>query len=663
MDDIDTEILREIQRKLTLRQLELKLEFVIDRAISNFQRKLTQGLKELSKARVAKVEDASVKTEIEESSVDSEGTTIAININKDASILTNIASPEYSESCIDAIVENPSKMEDESESTETGDFIHNEIPTTETKLLTLPATTLVPIESSNAFLLEGPKLSTGWVVEPYFVLNIFTQKSTSMVGFEGLPLVTMELPLDVFIRFRPGALVLNYLTDFDRKSSLIIHVCKLFDEMPEPDIALRTPLFSDYYLIGNIQHIIFYNAIVMRFVTSPWNGIVVGCSLLFEAQKFMCASIVCGTSVGLLQFGKQVKHAHALRTRGSSERDLCGCSLIIEGKQMCYGMNEGSGVVFNEFLMQYLYGDMLMLGNLVKIKLDEFKDASIYGPNFFRQPCYELDHHDKLKPAWFMASGIILILVAKTLENVIVLIVVPSAEPNFLKSHMLGANNVLGGVPCFILGDKDDFMEGGYMHRLISHFSLELGKSSRNHVLKEPCYDFNDDQFRNILWWLEIVMEPRKGSIVKINCADGVDLVTCWLGIEQLSPTYDAIGLIIKEPFVCLEYFILAYIEENDIRIIARKSILGVQLQMKELVSIKMLAKMFSWIGTSSWVFTHIAKNSAALMNFERSENNWIGDSSTFNAYGLVVLNFSPRKPLGATQQQDYGFFKAWERP
>ncbi|OMO61961.1 UBA/THIF-type NAD/FAD binding protein [Corchorus olitorius] len=186
--------------------------------------------------------------------------------------------------------------------------------------------------------------------------------------------------------------------------------------------------------------------------------------------------------------------------------------------------------------------------------------------------------------------------------------------------------------------------------------------------LRGLCYDFDDDQFGNILWCLEIVVEPSKGGIAKINCVDGLNLVTCWLGIEQVSPTYDVIGLIIKELFVCLEYFMAVNIEENDIRTIARKSFLGVQLQMKQLDSIKMLAKMLSWIGTSSWFFIHIAQNSnmllvvAALMNFERFENNWIGDPSTLVAYGFEVLNFSRRKPFSATQQQDYGFFEAWER-
>ncbi|OMO62681.1 auxin-responsive family protein [Corchorus olitorius] len=100
LDYIDTEILREIQRKLFLRQLELRLDCIFDRAISNFQRKLNQGLKELFNARVAKVEDASVETEIEESSLDSECTTIAeTNINHDASVFTQLQlSPDVTSS-------------------------------------------------------------------------------------------------------------------------------------------------------------------------------------------------------------------------------------------------------------------------------------------------------------------------------------------------------------------------------------------------------------------------------------------------------------------------------------------------------------------------------------------------------------------------------------
>ncbi|OMO86769.1 hypothetical protein CCACVL1_09471 [Corchorus capsularis] len=151
---------------------------------------------ELSNARAATIDDATAASKTENSAFDSEDTAVA----------TWFDPTEYSELCV-STVENPSKMEDESESTETGDFIQDAIPTIETKLLTLHAAMLVPIELSNAFLLEGPKLSTGLVVEPYFMLNTFTQKSTSMVGFKGLPLVMMELPLDVFIGFWPALCV------------------------------------------------------------------------------------------------------------------------------------------------------------------------------------------------------------------------------------------------------------------------------------------------------------------------------------------------------------------------------------------------------------------------------------------------------------------------
>ncbi|OMO88598.1 hypothetical protein CCACVL1_08298 [Corchorus capsularis] len=189
MDDIDIGILREIQRKLFLRQLELRLDCVFDRAISNFQRKLNQGLKELSNARVAVRDDAPVTREIEVSSLDKEGITVATNINGEAATFTQLQlppnvsplKPELLEPIGESPLEEPNlaTKEEQSESIKSGDFIDDAIPATDTKLLMPPAATLVPIESSNAFLLEGPKLSTGLVVEPHFVLNISTQKSTS----------------------------------------------------------------------------------------------------------------------------------------------------------------------------------------------------------------------------------------------------------------------------------------------------------------------------------------------------------------------------------------------------------------------------------------------------------------------------------------------------
>ncbi|OMO69263.1 hypothetical protein COLO4_29163 [Corchorus olitorius] len=645
MDYIDTKILREIQRKLFLRQLELRLDCIFDRAISNFQRKLNQGLKELSNARVAEVEDASIETEIEESSLDSECTTIAeTNINHDASVFTQLQlSPDVTSSkseLIEPIEE--SQLEEPKVNINLEVERHSKVDEiiSENPKATFLRFEEISLQGQHHFKPQAGNVAC-YFPERIDGLAFKGCKGTLARIIAQKQAITTEHYPEVFIGFRPSGLVRNYLIDFYRKPSLIIHVCKLFDEMPEPDIALRASLVSVHSLIGNIiktldmieespwriPHGILYNAIVMRLVTSPLNGIVAfiyGCSLLFEdgkmhlvgvkVEKFMCASIVCGISVGLLQFGKQVKHA--LSTRGSSERDLCGCSLMIEARKMCYGMNERSGAACNDLLMQYLYGDMLMLGNLVKMKLDEFKDASICGQNFFREPYYELGNHDKLGPAWFMAGGISLILVAKTVKDVIVLIIViPPAEPKILKSHMLGENNVLGGVPCFILEDKDDFMEGGYMHSVISHFSLKLGKSSSYHILflvksyhilKEPRYELDDEQPWNSLWCLEIVVELRKRGIVlgliailwksytllttygaddlktirvKINCADGVDFLTCSLEIEQLSPAYDAIGLILKEPFmgrIC------------GIRNIERKFFLGGSLQMQEQATKKM---------------------------------------------------------------------------
>ncbi|OMP14131.1 Heat shock protein Hsp90 [Corchorus olitorius] len=104
-------------------------------------------------------------------------------------------------------------MEDQSESTENGELIDDGIPPANNKLLTpLPAlnlTTPLPMESFKEFWLGGQKISTGVFVKLDSTIKVIPKSWKKCLAFTGsvdreLLQVTVELPLDVFIRFCPG---------------------------------------------------------------------------------------------------------------------------------------------------------------------------------------------------------------------------------------------------------------------------------------------------------------------------------------------------------------------------------------------------------------------------------------------------------------------------
>ncbi|OMO78103.1 hypothetical protein COLO4_24851 [Corchorus olitorius] len=464
------------------------------------------------------------------------------------------------------------------------------------------------------------------------------QSVNRVAKIEELPQVTVELPLKVFIGFRPGGSLPNNSMDDHDKVVKIMYLLELFVKMLERDNVFKTPLRLGYLLGSNIitrgmlgevsWDSISAMATFMRLVTSLLNGLILssGCSWSCEARKMHLVGvklanliytsiIFCYIPAGLFRFGKK-EHEHVVKSKGCNIGELVNenQSILLLPQQDRLLIQKG--IVPSRIVIPVIKDGLAF--NYEEAPLDI--DLTVHMTYFYI--CLGMDEYSQLLLCLHMTYFYICLGMDEYSQLLLCL------YQTFPCSYFLLDSTLR--VPCPILADKDVFMEGGS----ISHFVLELGKISGGYMVKVLYYDL-DEQIGNILW--------------------------CLAGIEQLSPIYDVIGLIIKEPFILLQYSMDAFIGRScHVRTIVRKSFLGVQLQMKQLVNkemdhTEMLAKRLSWIGRSCPVRTIVRKSFlgvqlqmkqlvnkemdhtemlakrlswiAALMNFEIFENSWIENS------------------------------------
>ncbi|OMO89492.1 pentatricopeptide repeat-containing protein [Corchorus capsularis] len=266
---------------------------------------------------------------------------------------------DCSEACT-AIMEDLAEMEDQPESTENVKLIDAGISPKKTNFLTpLPALP-PPMEPFKGFLLGGQKISTSVFVNSDSTIKVIPKSSKKCLAFTGrvdavasfleLPQVWTKLPLDVFIRFRPGGLS-SYEHD-NIKSSQILY--DLFDEIPTPNgvstmcLALICFPSEPIIYVGDrvdesllsTSNIAFFNTATTRFVASALSGI--------------------GIFI------------------------LCGCLWLFEAREVCFRMTENLGIAWDAVLMGYIHHNLyIIFQNFVGIRLDEFREISIncgYAP-------------------------------------------------------------------------------------------------------------------------------------------------------------------------------------------------------------------------------------------------------------------------------------------
>ncbi|OMO55158.1 Heat shock protein Hsp90 [Corchorus capsularis] len=266
---------------------------------------------------------------------------------------------DCSEACT-AIKEDLAEMEDQPESTENVKLINVGISPKKTKFLTpLPALP-PPMEPFKGFLLGGQKISTVVFVNSDSTIKVIPKSSKKCLTFTGsvdavasfleLPQVWTELPLDVFIGFRPGGL--SSYEDDNIKSSQTLY--DLFDEIPTPN-GVSTMCLA-----------------LICFPSGP----------TIYAEDRVDESLLSTSNIAF--FNTATTRIVASALSGIGIFILCGCLWLFETREVCFRMTENLGIAWDAVLMGYIHHNLyIIFQNFVGIRLDEFREISIncgYAP-------------------------------------------------------------------------------------------------------------------------------------------------------------------------------------------------------------------------------------------------------------------------------------------